>query len=199
MRNHRSAFGAACISSVIALSACTSPPIVGSPAAPLAVNAGDWPEYNRTLAGDRFSPLAEINAANVAQLRTICSYTLPEVTALQTGPIVVNGTMYFTTDTISFAIDASNCGEKWRSLRHSETPSALGGNRGLAFMNGRLFRGTSDVHAIALDAATGQTVWDRTLDIKGPGISVPMAPVAANGLVYLGNAGGDIAGVICRG
>jgi alcohol dehydrogenase (cytochrome c) len=196
MRNQHSAFGAACISGVIALSACTPPPIVGSPAAPLAVNAGDWPAYNRTLAGDRYSPLAEINAANVARLRTICSYTLPEVTALQTGPIVVNGTMYFTTDTISYAIDASNCAEKWKSVRHSETPSALGVNRGFAYMNGRLFRGTSDVQVIARDAATGQTVWDRTLDIKGPGISVPMAPVAANGLVYVGNAGGDIAGII---
>jgi alcohol dehydrogenase (cytochrome c) len=62
-------------------------------------------------------------------------------------------------------------------------------------MNGKLFRGTSDVHTIALDAATGQTIWDQVLDVKGPGVSVPMAPIAANGLVYIGNAGGDIAAV----
>src|SRR5205085_2156480 len=137
------------------LLACRSTPRIGAPAtgmgapaAALVVSPGDWPAYNRTLAGDRFSPLSEINAGNVAQLRTICSYTLPEVTALQTGPIVVNGTMYFTTDTISYAIDASNCAEKWKAVRHSETPSALGVNRGFAYMNGRLFRGTSDVHAI---------------------------------------------------
>jgi len=159
------------------------------------VSPADWPGYNRTLAGDRFSPLAEINAGNVAQLRTICAYTLPEVTSLQTGPIVVNGTMFFTTDTISFAIDASNCVEKWRSVRHSETPSYLGVNRGFAYMDGRLFRGTSDVHAIALDATNGRLLWDRVLDVKGPGVSIPMAPVAANGLVYIGNAGGDITGV----
>jgi alcohol dehydrogenase (cytochrome c) len=196
MRNPDSALRAACLSSIIVLAACVSPATVGSPAASSAANAGDWPSYNRTLAGDRFSPLAEITTANVTQLRTLCSYTLPEVTALQTGPIVVNGTMFFTTDTISYAIDASNCAEKWKTVRHSETPSALGVNRGFAYMNGVLFRGTSDVHVIALDAATGQTMWNRTLDIKGPGISVPMAPVAANGLVYVGNAGGDIAGII---
>jgi alcohol dehydrogenase (cytochrome c) len=63
-------------------------------------------------------------------------------------------------------------------------------------MNGRLFRGTSDLHAIAVVAATGQSVWDQTLDVKGPGVSLPMAPIAANGLVYIGNAGGDIAGII---
>lgn len=165
----------------------------GSPT--LASDAGDWAGYNRNLAGDRYSPLAEINTGNVGQLKTICNYTLPEVTALQTGPIVVNGTMYFTTDTISYAIDASSCAEKWKTVRHSETPSALGVNRGFAYMNGRLFRGTSDAHVIALDAATGNTVWDSVLDIKGPGITLPMAPVAANGLVYIGNAGGDIAGI----
>ena len=195
MSYHRFAFACACASSALILSSCASPPAVGSSSVAPSANVGDWPGYNNNLAGDRYSPLAEINAGNVAQLRTICSYTLPEVTALQTGPIVVNGTMYFTTDTISYAIDASNCAEKWRAVRHSETPSALGVNRGFAYMNGRLFRGTSDVHAIALDAATGRTLWDRTLDIKGPGISLPMAPIAANGLVYIGNAGGDIAAI----
>src|SRR2546423_5350323 len=199
MSYHRFALRVACISAVIALAACRSAPVVRSPASvaapPIIVNPGDWPGYNRTLTGDRYSPLAEINAANVAGLRTICSYTLPEVTSLQTGPIVVNGTMFFTTDTISYAIDASSCVEKWRTVRHSESPSALGVNRGFAYMDGRLFRGTSDVHAIALDAADGHVVWDRVLDAKGPGVSVPMAPIAANGLVYIGNAGGDIAAI----
>ncbi|HEY0529315.1 MAG TPA: PQQ-binding-like beta-propeller repeat protein [Gemmatimonadaceae bacterium] len=189
------------LSLVLLVAACHSRPVVvtTNPSVPTLIipeiNSNDWPAYNRTLGGDRYSPLAEINTANVSQLKTVCSYTLPEATAFQTGPIVVGGTMYFTTDTISYAVDASNCTERWRSVRHSETPSALGVNRGFAYMNGKLFRGTSDVHVIALDAATGATVWDQTLDIKGPGVSIPMAPVAANGLVYVGNAGGDIAAV----
>jgi hypothetical protein len=58
----------------------------------------DWLTYDRTLAGDRFSPLKEINRSNVAQLKSICTCTLPEVSSLQTGPLVVDGTMYFTTD-----------------------------------------------------------------------------------------------------
>jgi alcohol dehydrogenase (cytochrome c) len=49
--------------------------------------------YNRTVAGDRFSPLAEITPANVSQLREICRYALPEVTSLQTGPIVIQATV----------------------------------------------------------------------------------------------------------
>lgn len=199
MRHYRSSTCAVLAAGALACSSSRIPTPAPGPSAGaypvLAVSAGDWPSYNRTLEGDRYSPLNQINSGNVAQLRSICNYTLPEVTALQTGPIVVNGTMYFTTDTISYAIDAGNCTERWRSVRHSETPSALGVNRGFAYMNGRLFRGTSDVHVIALDAATGRTLWDQTLDVKGPGVSIPMAPIAYNGMVFIGNAGGDIATV----
>jgi alcohol dehydrogenase (cytochrome c) len=195
MRYHRFAITSACVSSAIVLSTCASPPAVILTGVPLTVIDGDWPSYNRTRTGDRYSPLTEINTGNVAQLRTICGYTLPEVASLQTGPLVVAGTMYFTTDTISYAIDAGNCAEKWKSVRHSETPSVLGANRGFAYMGGRLFRGTSDVHVIALDAADGHLLWDRVLDAKGPGVTIAMAPIVADSLVYVGNAGGDLAAV----
>ncbi|HZJ01889.1 MAG TPA: PQQ-binding-like beta-propeller repeat protein, partial [Gemmatimonadaceae bacterium] len=160
-----------------------------------SVDSNDWPSYNRTLAGDRYSPLTSIDPSNVARLSTICSYKLPEVTSLQTGPIVIDGSMYFTTDTISYAIDAATCAEKWKQVRHSETPGALAVNRGFAYMDGRLFRGTSDAHVIALDAKDGKTLWDYQIDMKRPGVTIPMAPIAANGLVFAGNAGGDQVGV----
>ena len=160
------------------------------------VAAADWPSYNRTLAGDRFSPLAEIDRGNVAQLGVACTYTLPEVSALQAGPIVVAGTMYFTTERNSYSIDAATCAEKWRVEYQSSRPSPLGVQRGFAYLDGRLFRGTSDAHVLALDAADGHTLWDVTMDVAAtPGVSMPMAPIAANGLVFIGNAGGDQTGV----
>jgi len=159
------------------------------------VDASDWPAYGRTLDGDRYSPLAEINRTNVANIKQVCSYVLPEVTSFQTGPIVIGGTMYFTTDTISYAIDASTCTEKWKQVRHSPTPSNLAVNRGFAYMDGKLFRGTSDSHVLAMDPASGRVLWDQTIDAAGHGVTIPMAPLAANGLVFVGNAGGDAVGV----
>jgi alcohol dehydrogenase (cytochrome c) len=168
-------------------------------AAPLAATSvadADWPSYNRTLAGDRFSPLAEIDRGNVAQLRVACTYVLPEVSAMQAGPIVVDGTMYFTTERGSYSIDAATCAQKWHVERQSSRPSPLGVQRGFAYLDGRLFRGTSDAHVLALDAADGDTLWDVTIDVAAmPGVSMPMAPIAANGVVYIGNAGGDQTGV----
>ena len=180
---------------VLGLSACGRSSSAPTPRQ--SVPDGDWPSYNRTLAGDRFSPLGEITPANVGQLTQVCTYNLPEVAALQAGPIVVNGVMYVSTDTVTYSIDARTCAERWRKARHVTTPG--GGpavNRGVAFSNGRVYRGTSDAHVIALDAADGHTVWDVTLDVAGPGVQVPMAPIVWHDKVFIGNAGGDRAGVI---
>jgi alcohol dehydrogenase (cytochrome c) len=174
-----------------ALAACAE---VAS-AAPPATQPADWPAYNRTLAGDRYSPLEEITSANIGQLTLRCAYTLPELVSFQTGPLVVDGTMYFTTFEGSYAIDASSCTQKWSRHDKSAGPPGLAVNRGFAYLDGRLYRGTADAHVIALDAADGHVLWDRALQVGGPGISIPMAPIAANGRVYVGNAGGDTVGV----
>ena len=209
MRLSRPCFGVAIACCGYLLTGCgggtesASEPAASAPSAapvtdPQAQNvaAADWPSYNRTLAGDRFSPLAEIDRGNVAQLGVACTYTLPEVSALQAGPIVVAGTMYFTTERNSYSIDAATCAEKWRVEYQSSRPSPLGVQRGFAHLDGRLFRGTSDAHVLALDAADGHTLWDVTMDVAAtPGVSMPMAPIAANGLVFIGNAGGDQTGV----
>ncbi|HSU97249.1 MAG TPA: PQQ-binding-like beta-propeller repeat protein, partial [Gemmatimonadaceae bacterium] len=171
-----------------------APAIATAPSAPM-INPQDWPGYNRTLAGDRFSPLSEITRNNVTEMKAICTYNLPEVTSLQTGPIVVRGTMYFTTDTISYAINAGTCTERWKQARHSAKPSALLVNRGFAYMDGRLFRGTSDSHVLAMDTTDGHVLWDHVISDKAPGMSIPMAPIAADGKVFVGNAGGDQVGV----
>jgi alcohol dehydrogenase (cytochrome c) len=176
---------------IAALAACAQVAV----AAPPATASADWPAYHRTLAGDRYSPLAQITPANVGQLTMHCAFTLPEVVSFQTGPLVVNGTMYFTTFEGSYAIDAASCKEKWSRHDKSAGPPGLAVNRGFAYLDGRLYRGTADAHVVALDAADGHLLWDHTLDVAAPGISIPMAPIAANGRVYVGNAGGDTVGV----
>jgi len=71
-------FALASIVFVFTFAACAPPAPLNAPG--ITGAAGDWSSYNRTLAGDRFSPLAEINRSNVAQLKSVCVYTLPEVT-----------------------------------------------------------------------------------------------------------------------
>jgi alcohol dehydrogenase (cytochrome c) len=159
-----------------------------------SVAAADWPSYNRTRAGDRFSPLTQITTANASQLRPVCTYDTGEHVGFQTGPLVISGIMYFTTDTMTYAMDAASCTLKWKQ-RTPYPPTYLTANRGVAYDNNRLFRGSGPGHVLALDAATGRTVWDVPLGTPKPGESTPMAPIAWNGMVFIGNAGGDNQGV----
>ena len=145
------------------------------------IRPGDWPSYNRTLAGDRFSLLTQIDRTNVGTLQQVCAYALPQATSLQTGPLVVDRTLFFTTEEGSFAIDAATCQERWKSIRALAAGSFARVNRGFAYLDGRLFRGTQDGYVMALSAETGKTLWEVRLDVAGPGVTVPMAPIAADG------------------
>src|SRR5690349_3656172 len=74
-----------------------------------AVADGDWPGYNRTLTSERFSPLNQITTANVASLKQVCTFDLGESGNFQSGIIVVNNSLYVTTDTNTFSIDPATC------------------------------------------------------------------------------------------
>ena len=157
------------------------------------VSPSDWRTYNRTLEGDRYSPLDQITTQNVAQLRQVCTRDLRDTLSFQTGPIVVDGTMYFTTDTSTYAIDAATCELRWQ--RGTGQPGIyLRVNRGAAYDGGRVFRGVGPGRVQALDGKTGEIVWDVPLDLE-PGAYFPVAPIAWDGPVFIGNAGGDAKGV----
>ena len=149
----------------------------------------DWPSYNRTLTSERYVPFDQINRTNVAGLRQLCVYDLGIDTSFQTGPIVIGRTLYGTTEMDIFAIDAATCQQKWRV--HEDVKGALPVNRGAAYLDGQLFRGTQDGRVLSYDAATGRKLWEARIADPKKGESVPAAPIAWDGMVFIGNAGGD--------
>jgi alcohol dehydrogenase (cytochrome c) len=158
----------------------------------------DWPMYNRGYDGTRFSPLAQITAANVAALAPACTFPLGETANLQTGIVAVDGTLYFTTVKDTYAVDAATCALRWRHRYDFDPkppfdPNKV--NRGVAYLAGpdraRLFRGANDGRVMALDAATGDELWSAVAGDATAGETFPAAPIAWNGMVFMGNAGGD--------
>lgn len=154
----------------------------------------DWPTYNRTLTADRYVPFDQINRSNVSRLKPLCVYDLNVDVSFQTGPIVIGRTLYGTTDKEIFAIDAETCQQKWR-VREEGPSLSLRVNRGAAYLDGKLFRGTGEGHVLAYDAATGKKLWTTHIADPEKAESVPAAPVAWNGLVFIGSAGSDRYGV----
>jgi alcohol dehydrogenase (cytochrome c) len=157
----------------------------------------DWPSYNRTLTSERYAPLDQINKSNVSRLKQLCVYDLDVDVSFQAGPLVIGRTMYVTADRETLAIDALTCQQKWRVREEGASP-ALRVNRGAAYLDGRLFRGTGDGDLVAYDAVTGTRVWKTRLADPDKGESMPAAPIAWNGMVFIGTAGSERYGVTGR-
>jgi alcohol dehydrogenase (cytochrome c) len=154
--------------------------------------AGDWPSYNKTLTSERYSQLSQINTSNVGKLKVLCTYDTKQYSSFESGLIVVNDALIGTTEFDLFSLDPASCAENWRT--HENYPhSILAVNRGAAYMDGLLFRGAQDGRVLAYE--TGRRLWETTIADPKKGESVPAAPIAWNGLVFIGNAGGDSKGV----
>src|SRR5262245_45492262 len=180
---------------ILAAAACTAFAVALAAQAP--ATGTDWPSYNRTLTSERYTPLDQINRTNVSRLKRLCVYDLNVDISFQTGPIVIGRTLYATTDKEILAIDAETCQQKWR-VREEGPSLALRVNRGAAYLDRRLFRGTGEGNVLAYDADTGKKLWSTHLADPAKAESIPAAPIAWNGLVFIGTAGGDRYGVTGR-
>ncbi len=155
----------------------------------------DWPVFNGTYTGDRYSPLTQIDTKNVATIKEVARFKIPETLSFQCGPVVIGDTMYITTVNSTYAADARTGKQRW--VRTIKPATTMIGTpvRGVAFADGRLFRGTMDGHILALDAKTGDVIWDvEGVDYKA-GEYYTAAPIVWNGMVFVGNSGSDMGGV----
>lgn len=157
----------------------------------LSPQDGDWLGYNRDYRGQRYSPLSSITAANAKSLQVKCVFQIGEVGSFQTGPVVYGGLMYLTTPRNTYAIRADTCTKVWESNYTPKDPEPQPANRGVALYDGKLFRGTTDGHLLALDAATGKVLWDTWVADSNKGYFISAVPTAADGKVYVGEAGAD--------
>ncbi|HEY6458189.1 MAG TPA: PQQ-dependent dehydrogenase, methanol/ethanol family [Steroidobacteraceae bacterium] len=158
----------------------------------------NWLTYGRTYDEHRFSPLQQINAANVAGLKPSWHFDLPvDARAQESTPLIIDGVMYVTTAwSHVFALDAATGTLKWSY--DPKVPGHTGidaccdvGNRGLAAWQGRLYLGTLDGRLVALDAATGKPVWDVSTIPAGSRATITGAPRVIKGKVIIGNGGAE--------
>ena len=159
-----------------------------------APNAGDWLAHGGDYGGSNYSQLADVTSANVSRLKLHCSVSLSAPGSLQAMPLAYRGNLYVTTTFSTFAINGATCAKLWTYNYVSTDLDAGFNNKGVAIADGRVIRGTSDGHLIALDAKTGTLLWNRKIaDTKGA--SAIASPLIWNDLVFMGIAGGDVPGV----
>src|SRR3984893_355199 len=114
--------------------------------------ADRWLTYNNGYDGDRFSAAAEITPANVGTLKRVCELELGDAGTFHAGPILIDDTFYVTTPHTTVALDPRSCAIRWRHVDQPEQAEVYAVNRGPAYLDGRIFRGTGDGRILALDA-----------------------------------------------
>jgi PQQ-dependent dehydrogenase (methanol/ethanol family) len=159
---------------------------------------GEWRMPAKDHASTRYSSLAEINAANVKDLRVAFSFKTGVERGHEAAPIVAGGLIYVVTPfpNLVYALDMKG-NVKWK-FDPKTNPSSQGVaccdvvNRGAVYDAGRLYFNTLDNHTIALDAKSGKELWRTKLGDISIGETMTMAPLVVKGKVLVGNSGGEL-------
>ncbi|WP_036385818.1 PQQ-binding-like beta-propeller repeat protein [Muricauda sp. MAR_2010_75] len=132
-------------------------------------DSSDWPTYGGNYAGNRYSPLDNINVDNVTELEVAWMYNAADVIEegqfprqIQCQPIMVDGVLYGTTSKLKlFALDAATGEELWKFDPQAITHGYNSSSRGLMFWQDgedRRVLYTAGTYLMAVDANTGELV-----------------------------------------
>ena len=153
--------------------------------------------------GQRYSPLRQVNAGNVARLVPAWAFSFggEKQRGQESQPVIYNGRM-FVTGSYSriFALDAATGKKLWKyehRLPEGIMPCCDVVNRGAALFDNLVIFSTLDAQLVALDQATGDVVWKTKIDDYAAGYSNSAAPLIAQGLLLTGVSGGEF-GVVGR-
>jgi len=140
-----------------------------------------------------YSPLQQINKANVKRLVPIWSTSLMNDQGELGAPTIYNGVMYVVNGKWTFAIDVETGRQIWRTpVRLEEGVQRSAFHRGAATIyKGKLFRVTIDNHLLALDMKTGEELWNQKFADLHDGYYATAQPIVANGVLISGVAGGE--------
>jgi alcohol dehydrogenase (cytochrome c) len=143
--------------------------------------SGDWTIYPGSYNSQRYSPLKQVNLANVHLLQVKWVYHVTGARGLEPTPAVKDGVMYIPLFNRMDAVDARTGNILWR---YQQSPASTAAYRGTSVYDGKVFVATTDAHLLALDARNGAVVWDVPVDGGRPLSGA--APFAANGKIIVG-------------
>ena len=156
---------------------------------------GDWLMWRRTLDSWGYSPLDQVNRENVGDLRMVWTRDMATGTG-EITPLAYDGVLYVpqASDVIQ-AIDAVTGDLIWEYSRDipEDLYEMVGGNarnnRNLAIYENLIINTSDDNHVFALDARTGETVWETQIfDYQVNSATHSSGPIIADGKVISGRS-----------
>lgn len=159
----------------------------------------DWSQHGLSHHEQRFSSLEQVNENNIEQLGLDWYTDIPAVDdGLAATPIVQDGIIYMTSSFANvYAIDGRSGETIWHFDPGTKVHAGISNswaarvNRGVAVADGRVFVGTPDCRLVALDAKSGDSMWETLTCNPFAEYAINGAPRVANGMVYIGNGVSD--------
>ena len=154
---------------------------------------GDWLMIRRDYRASSYSPLTQINAGNVKNLRLVWEWAMSEgAAANEPTPIVHNGIIFLVNPgNIVQAIDGKTGELIWENRIGPDATGGIGAMRSLALYEDKVFLATTDARLLALDARSGKIVWQTALADPANGYTNTSGPIVIRGKVVQGLSGCD--------
>ena len=155
---------------------------------------GNWLSIRRTYDGWGYSPLEQITADNVKNLRPVWIFSTGEPKVHESAPLVNNGVMFVSTPNNQvIAIDVRTGNLLWRYKRAHPAGAVIGHDtsRGVALYGDKVYFAAGEAVLIALDARTGKEIWTTQVADSKAAYYITLAPLIAGGKVMVGASGGE--------
>lgn len=150
--------------------------------------AADWLSWRRTLDGQGYSPLDQVNKENVSGLKLAWVLTMRDGSN-QTTPLVHAGTMFLVNpENVVQAVDGATGDVIWEYAYNFPPASKTlaGPTRNIAIYQDKLFMATYDAAIVALDARSGKQLWRSVKVDWSKGFTHTSGPIIAGGVVVSG-------------
>jgi alcohol dehydrogenase (cytochrome c) len=146
----------------------------------------DWPMHRRNFYGHSYSPLDEINTDNVKNLRLEWVWNMHEGDS-EPAPLVYNGIIYLINPgNVIQALDGKTGELIWE---HWTGPANRQDMRNIAMYEYKIIQATTDARLVALDARSGEQLWETSVADNTKGFSNSSGPIVADGKIIQGLAG----------
>ena len=150
--------------------------------------AGDWLSWRRSVNGQGYSPLKEVDRSNVHQLKLAWVLSMHDGSN-QGTPLVHNGIMFLThPGNIIQALEATTGDLIWE-YKYAFPPASKtldGPTRNIAIYQDKLFMATYDAAIVAIDARTGKQLWRTVKADYRLGFTHSSGPIIGAGVVLSG-------------
>lgn len=167
--------------------------------AKLAQDPKNWVMPTGDYANHRYSQLDQITSENVGRLQAAWTFSTGVLRGHEGGPLIIGDVIYVHApfpNTV-YALDLNNDGKILWKYEPKQDPNVITVmccdtvNRGVAYADGKIILNQADTTVVALDAKSGEVLWQVKNGDPSKGETGTAAPMVVKDKVLIGISGAE--------